>query len=531
MIKEISFKQQGPYHKTKGIVCQDSFYSVHKDSYVVAAVADGLGSEKFSDVGSSIASKVAVEYCAKNYAPEMNIEDIQKIMNNAFVYGWKAVCEKAVEDGNLFDEYDTTLCLVIYDGKSIYYGQSGDSGMIALSEDGYYKVITEQQRDDDGCVFPLCFGPDYWKFGKEEGPFHSVLLMTDGVLEQMIPLVLNKDNSGDYKLNIPNLEKLMNRTEDDDEVISELQTQLFEYFENYPSYALDDDKTVLVLWNTDTKSITLEDEYYTPIDWNEVYGQVNDQIDSDYENSTDDSTSEESADDDSDQDWSEEPNDMMQIQRIENDDSVNEQNTDDKVLVDNSKTMKTSKLQKTKKKIYQTMQVIANSKLSLIFIIVFSILMCIAGSFFKEHKITGVLGVMVACFISNASVLLPSASLITIVQAATFVNPFILGIVGGIGCAGGELISYIFGNIASKRISNNKVQRVLSIIEPYFLRHPYLLILVFSALPLPLFDLIGILSGIYKLNIKKYFFICLLGKTAKCCIFALAANVVTSLIS
>ena len=228
----------------------------------------------------------------------MNIEDIQKIMNNAFVYGWKAVCEKAVEDGNLFDEYDTTLCLVIYDGKSIYYEQSGDSGMIALGEDGYYKVITEQQRDADGCVFPLCFGPNYWKFGKEEGPFHSVLLMTDGVLEQMIPPVLNKDNSGDYQLNIPNLEKLMNRTEDDDEVISELQTQLFEYFENYPSYALDDDKTVLVLWNTDTKSITLEDEYYTPIDWNEVYGQVNDQIDSDYENSTDGSTSEESADDD-----------------------------------------------------------------------------------------------------------------------------------------------------------------------------------------------------------------------------------------
>ncbi len=530
MIKEISFKQQGPYHKAKGIVCQDSFFSIHKDSYVIAAVADGLGSEKFSDVGSSIASRVAVEYCAEHYESEMNIADIQKIMNNAFVYGWKAVCEKAVEDGNSFDEYDTTLCLVIYNGKSIYYGQSGDSGMIALGEDGYYKVITEKQRDDAGCVFPLCFGPDHWKFGKEKGPFHSVMLMTDGIFEQMMPPILNKDNSGKYKLNILNLERVMNRTENDDKVINEVQTQLFEYFENYPSYALDDDKTVLVLWNTDTECIKLNDEYYAPIDWNEIYGQVNDRINSDYDISTDDSTKEESADE-RDQNLSEELNNIVQIQEIENDDSANEQNTDDKVSVDNSQTMKSSKLQKVKKKIYQTIPIIANSKLSLIIIIAFSILMCIASSFFREHKITSALGVMIACFISNASVLLPSASLITIVQAATIVNPFVIGVFGGIGCAGGEMVSYIFGNLASKRLSNSKVKRILLLIEPYFLKHPYLLILAFSALPFPVFDLVGILAGIYKLDIKKYFFVCLLGKTVKCCIFALVANAVTSLIS
>lgn len=531
MIKEISFKQQGPYHKIKDIVCQDSFYSVHNDSYVVAAVADGLGSEKFSDVGSSIASRVSVEYCAKNYVPEMNMEDIQKMMNNAFVYGWKAVCEKAVEDGNSFDEYDTTLCLVIYDGKSIYYGQSGDSGMITLGEDGYYKVITEQQRDDDGCVFPLCFGPDYWKFGKEEGPFHSVMLMTDGVLEQMIPPVLNKDNPGQYILNIPNLEKLMNRTEDDDEIINEVQTQLFEYFENYPSYALDDDKTVLVLWNTDTESITLDDEYYTPIDWNKVYGQVNDKIDSDYEISTDDSTNEESTDDDSAQNLSEAPNDIVEATEIKTEDSVNKQNADNKDLVDNSQTMKASKLQKTQKKINHTIQMIINSKLSLIIIIAFSILMCIAGSFFREHKITSAFGVMLACFISNSSVLLPSASLLNIVKAATLVNPFIIGIAGGIGCAGGEIVSYIFGNIAGKRLSNNKFKRILSIIEPCFFKHPYLLIFTFSALPFPIFDLVGILAGTYKLDIKKYFLVCLLGKTVKCCLFALIGNGVANLIS
>ena len=141
----------GPYHITNGIPCQDA-YCIREtpDGVIVAAVADGLGSEKHSDKGAKIASSFVVTFCKENYKPDMTEHEVISLLKRAYTKAYAKVEKAALDEGNDVDQYDCTLCTVIYDGKTLYYGQSGDSGLIVGSNDGGYYKITEQQRDEDG---------------------------------------------------------------------------------------------------------------------------------------------------------------------------------------------------------------------------------------------------------------------------------------------------------------------------------------------------------------------------------------------
>lgn len=119
----------GPYHIENGLPCQDSFAISHGEGFSVLAVADGLGSELYSDTGSAVAAQTAVEYCSEHAAAGMPFGELKKVMNNCLVTAYKAVLTRAAEDGNDPDEYDTTLCLAIYDGERLSFAQSGDSGL------------------------------------------------------------------------------------------------------------------------------------------------------------------------------------------------------------------------------------------------------------------------------------------------------------------------------------------------------------------------------------------------------------------
>lgn len=288
----------GPYHIEKGIVCQDSHCVKYKEDVIVAAVADGLGSEMFSNIGSQIVSEIAVDFCLENFDKEMIFDEVKKIMNNSFVHAWQAVANKAHEDKNSIDEYDTTLCLAIFTESKIYFGQSGDSGLIVMFKDGSYKAITRQQRDESGCVFPLCFGPTYWQFGEVDNVY-SFMLATDGVYEEMVPPILNRGNSDeDQLLNIPNVMKFLNRNETSNEDVKKCYDTLYQYIELYPEYALNDDKTVIVVWDEKSSYEKQSDEYYKPIDWDEIYSNVSNRIDQDYKESTENDGKETSLDND-----------------------------------------------------------------------------------------------------------------------------------------------------------------------------------------------------------------------------------------
>ena len=272
MILHYKASVPGPRHLDQGTPCQDAFSVRYApDGRVFAACADGLGSERFSDIGAKIAAGAATAYCLKHLDRKATEQETLRTMRRAFIQAYRTVLRRAMEMGNAFDEYDTTLCMGIYDGTRLYFGQSGDSGMVAVLTSGEYIRVTEQQRDADGCVYPLCFGPEKWVFGSIGAPVSAFLLATDGMLEQICPPILRGEKKD---VNVPLARFFLQREEREPEAVRGLDRSLRIYLRRYPRANVDDDKTIVVAYNPEQPARLLDPAYYT-VDWEKALRRRN----------------------------------------------------------------------------------------------------------------------------------------------------------------------------------------------------------------------------------------------------------------
>ncbi|WP_455139900.1 protein phosphatase 2C domain-containing protein [Thermophilibacter sp.] len=256
----------GPWHAEAGVPCQDSNASwVSEDGTLAAAAAsDGLGSETHSDVGSAVAARVAVDYCDEHARPGADPQETLEVLRGAYRAAYVAVLDRAAEMGESAGEFDATLSLVLLDGDRLFWGQSGDSGIVAGMSDGTYVLVTKMQRDDEGRVYPLCF-ENHWEFGVLEG-VATALLCTDGVLEGMIAPPLLAANT-DCPLDRAKARMFLHPLPDDAEHLDEVQRQAAAYLESYPRELIDDDKTVVVVFDDERLPEDQPDDYYAEPDY------------------------------------------------------------------------------------------------------------------------------------------------------------------------------------------------------------------------------------------------------------------------
>ena len=117
----------------------------------------------------------------------------------------------------------------------------------------------------------------------------------------------------------------------------------------------------------------------------------------------------------------------------------------------------------------------------------------------------------------NATVLLPSSSTAVVMSMATVYNPVIIAIVGALGTTLGEFTGYFAGYYGSSFIEKNPIiNKILAVYN----RFPKVAIVLFAALPLPLFDVLGIMAGSVKMNKRTFFILCLIGKGLKMLLYA-----------
>jgi hypothetical protein len=270
MIYSYGVSEQGTYHvKNNNIPCQDYHHIVKcGDDMVVAAVADGLGSAEHSDIASKIAATLSVEYCAKNIVPSGDTNDILDVIKKSFVLAQNSIENKAQENGHSINEYDTTLTLAVMRKNTLYYGHSGDSGIIALTLDGRYEQVTEQQRDEDDRVFPLFF-KDNWIFRQYDKKVCSVLLATDGMFDTFFPFYIRNEP---VNIHVSLARFFMdNRALRIDEAGEDkVKAQMKDFILNIPDEQVNDDKTIVVLVNASTESALQPEEYYKEPDWTEL---------------------------------------------------------------------------------------------------------------------------------------------------------------------------------------------------------------------------------------------------------------------
>jgi membrane-associated protein len=134
--------------------------------------------------------------------------------------------------------------------------------------------------------------------------------------------------------------------------------------------------------------------------------------------------------------------------------------------------------------------------------------------------------------LSSSTIFLPFPVYLVIFFASGLgLNPAIVGILAGLGSAIGEISGYLVGlggmyiakeegvekAVKKKRLFSKFVKKFESLFE----RFGFWIIILTAFLPFP-FDVIGMLSGATKYDMKKFLIATSIGKIAKCLLIAYA---------
>lgn len=129
----------------------------------------------------------------------------------------------------------------------------------------------------------------------------------------------------------------------------------------------------------------------------------------------------------------------------------------------------------------------------------------------------GYIGLFAGCFVTNATLFMPTMSVSLVVALAYSMNPLLCGIVGGCGAAVGELVGYWVGRSGRSILKDNGR---LTKIELFTKKNTFLSVLLFSFLPMPIFDIVGMACGISRVKLLSFFVPCFLGKISKMILLA-----------
>jgi hypothetical protein len=269
MIISYSFSLQGLSHREKDVPCQDAnFIRYLKNGWVAAAIADGLGSAAHSDVAAALAV-ASLDIIEEDKLPSAWDGEIAcALLRACFERAYEAIQAEVEEREGDWGDYSTTLTAVLYDGMHLAYGHCGDGGIIGLTDEGKYQIITEAQKGEEwNSVMPLSSGAEYWVFASPAESCGSVALLTDGLFDVIAPPLLHGDEAtgGVY---IPFIRQFI------DPVVlgitaenaADTQKAVAAFFDSF-SPAVTDDKTLLCLIREGFVPPTLDEAYYAEPDW------------------------------------------------------------------------------------------------------------------------------------------------------------------------------------------------------------------------------------------------------------------------
>lgn len=123
----------------------------------------------------------------------------------------------------------------------------------------------------------------------------------------------------------------------------------------------------------------------------------------------------------------------------------------------------------------------------------------------------GYLGAFIGSLLGNITIALPTPYAFLISALGSTLNPFILGLVCGIGSTLGEVLSYSIG-YASRSALNDKQKERLLIVKQLIEKYGAWVIILFAITPLP-DDIILVPMGMIKYDAKKVISSLLIGKT------------------
>ena len=137
----------------------------------------------------------------------------------------------------------------------------------------------------------------------------------------------------------------------------------------------------------------------------------------------------------------------------------------------------------------------------------------------QELKQYGYAAVFLVGLVSNATLILPVPGLAVSSVMGGVLNPWVVGLVGGVGQALGELTGYMAGYSGQTLVDENPIYDRLT---RWMQRYGVVTIFVLALIPNPVFDLGGMAAGTLRFPLWKFLVSSIAGKVIKNIGFALA---------
>ncbi|MGD2145550.1 MAG: VTT domain-containing protein [Anaerolineae bacterium] len=144
---------------------------------------------------------------------------------------------------------------------------------------------------------------------------------------------------------------------------------------------------------------------------------------------------------------------------------------------------------------------------------------------FRDHlrdlRRYGYVAVFLVGLVSNATLILPVPGLaVSSVMGGVF-NPWVVGLVAGVGQALGELTGYMAGYSGHVWVDEHPRYRRLVL---WTQRYGVFAIFLMALFPNPVFDVAGMAAGVLRLPVWKFLVSCAAGKVIKNVLFAIAGS-------
>jgi membrane protein DedA with SNARE-associated domain len=131
----------------------------------------------------------------------------------------------------------------------------------------------------------------------------------------------------------------------------------------------------------------------------------------------------------------------------------------------------------------------------------------------------GYIGLFVVAAVSSASIFVPVPGLALAFATGGALNPLGVGLAIGTGAAVGELIGYAAGVGGHGLVADNSSYQRVSV---YMKRYGMWAVFGLAVIPNPLFDIVGIVSGVLRIPVWRFFFACWAGNVIKATVIAFA---------
>ncbi|MBZ0317919.1 MAG: VTT domain-containing protein [Anaerolineae bacterium] len=136
---------------------------------------------------------------------------------------------------------------------------------------------------------------------------------------------------------------------------------------------------------------------------------------------------------------------------------------------------------------------------------------------FESLAALGYLGIFLATMLGSATLFFPVPHIAAVFAAGAFFDPVGVAVAAGFGSAIGECIGYYIG-LRSGGVGRDA--KWYPKVESWFNKYGGFAIFVLAVTPNPVFDLVGLVAGLARFPVLKFFYIVLIAKLIRSLIFA-----------